>query len=254
MNPIVLYDNRFLDGTPTATDEVAGYSILNIRDLREYTSWWAASSGTKYLTVNCAGAKTADALGIAEHNLGTAGATVSVESSPDNAVWTERLAGFVPADDRPILKYFTTAFAQYWRVKIVTASVAPQVAVCVLGARLEFPYPPTAPYTPYILKAKAEANRSKAAIILGTNYQYRTVRLSPSWEVVPVAFVDNSFIPFLTAHASKLLPFFFAADLTAYPLDAFFVALAEGSGIDNPKSNGVYYDRISLDLEGRWHE
>jgi len=254
MDPIILSDNRFLDGTPTATDTATGYDVLHISDLREYTEWKAASSGTKYLTVDCATAHSADALGIASHNLGTASATVSVESSSNGSSWTERLAGFAPTTDKPILKTFTTASARYWRVKIVTGSVAAQVAVCVLGVRMEFPFGPDAPFTPYVLSAKAESNRSKSAITLGVNYQHRTVKIAPSWTSVPVAFVDDYFIPFLNDHATKLEPFFFAADLTAYPADAFFVALSEGADSGTPKSNGVYYDRISLDLDGRWYE
>ena len=50
--PILLFDNVFEDGTPTATDTASGYDVLNLIDWRNYTYWKAASAGTKHLTVD----------------------------------------------------------------------------------------------------------------------------------------------------------------------------------------------------------
>jgi hypothetical protein len=52
-NPLVLYDNRFEDGTPTATDTAAGYNVLNIRDWKTYTFWKGTAADPMYLTVDC---------------------------------------------------------------------------------------------------------------------------------------------------------------------------------------------------------
>ncbi|MFA5354963.1 MAG: hypothetical protein WC291_12095, partial [Thermodesulfovibrionales bacterium] len=147
--PTILSDNRFLDGIPTPTNTAAGYDVLNIRDYRTYTAWRAASAGTRYITVDCGTAKSADCLGIISHNLATAACTVSVQSSPDNSTWTTRLTGFVPSTDKAVFKTFTSYSARYWRIKLVTASVAPQLAVVMLGVRLTFPYPADAPMVPY---------------------------------------------------------------------------------------------------------
>lgn len=82
--PIILYDNRFSDGTPTATDTAQGFSVLNVRDMRTYTYWKAASVGTKYLTVDCGSPMNADCLGIIGHNLGSIGAEAVLQGSSDN--------------------------------------------------------------------------------------------------------------------------------------------------------------------------
>src|SRR3990172_4071855 len=125
MELIILADNRFLDGTPTATDTAAGYNVLFIRDYKTFTSWKAASVGTKYLTVDCATAKSADCIAFVGHNFGTGGATISVESSATGA-WageqTERLAPFTVNDDKAALRTFASASDRYWRVKIVSAT------------------------------------------------------------------------------------------------------------------------------------
>ena len=52
-NPIVLYDNRFDDGTPVATVTEGGYSVLNIRDWKTYTFWRGDATDPTYLTVDC---------------------------------------------------------------------------------------------------------------------------------------------------------------------------------------------------------
>jgi hypothetical protein len=64
----------------------------------------------------------ANSIAIVKHNLGTAGASVSVESSTNGSAWSERLASFVPSNDKALFKVFTGVSAQYWRIKIVTAS------------------------------------------------------------------------------------------------------------------------------------
>ena len=116
--PKHLRDNRFLDGTPTATDTDSGteFDVLNILDWRYETLWKAASLGTKYLTVNSGSAQAVDSLFIANHNFFTSSATVSVESSTTGA-WAgeevEQLAGFTPPDDKAFIKTFTQAIFFY---------------------------------------------------------------------------------------------------------------------------------------------
>lgn len=249
-NPYILADNRFLNGTPTATDTAAGYSVLNIRDLKSFTSWKGASSGTKYLTVDCGSAKVADTLAIFKHNLGTAGATVSVESSPDNSTWTNRLAGFVPSTDRAILKTFITQTYRYWRVKIVTASTAASIAELMLGVRMEFPYPPDSPFIPASLKIEADSNRSKTGQLLGTVVRYKPYKIAPKWSSLSRSWVDATFRPFWEGYASELYPFFWAWDVTTFPSDVRFVTIDPESSMETPVTVLSAYDEVSLEMVG----
>lgn len=250
MNPIVLADNRFLDGTPTATSTAPGYDVLNIRDLKEFTSFRAAGAGTCYLTVPVGSAISADALGIKTHNLGTAAASVSVESSNNGTDWTECLAAFTPTDDRAILKTFTLATAAYWRVKIVTATVAPQIAICMVGERITFPFSPDAPYVPASEGIDAESIKSKTGVPLGSIVRFKPYRIMPRWTTVTRAFVETYFLPFWDDYASNLSPFFFAWDLTTYPTDVRFVSVPKDYSFETPVSVLAYYDSITLPMEG----
>lgn len=250
MNPIILYDNRFKDGVPSATDTAAGFDVLHIRDLRPYTLWRAANSGAKYLTVDCGSAKSADSVAIISHNLQTASASVSVESSADGDSWTERLAPFSPESDKAFLKLFTPTTARYWRVKIVTETLAAQVGICMIGARLDFPFPADTPFIPYSIGVEADSSTSKAGFPLGSVIRYKPIHITPRFSVLERTFVFGAYKEFWTAHYSELRAFVWAWDLGAYPDDVFLVWAAESPTFEPPLSFGTYADFIELRMTG----
>ena len=253
MNPIILGDNRFLDGTPTATDTATGYSVLYIRDYKTFTSWKGASAGTKYLTVDCGSAKSADCIAFARHNFGSGGATISVESS-DTGAWggeeTQRIDPFTLNDDKAALRAFASASARYWRVKIVSATIAPQVAVLLVGVRIVFPYPPDAPFSSGKEVIEVDANRSRTGQFLGADVRFKPYSIRPAWSNLSRTWVESYFLPFWTNHASNLTPFFWAWDLANYPSDVRYVRVPENYGMDPPASILSVYDSISLEMEG----
>lgn len=253
MNPVILADSRFLDGTPTATDTAAGYDVLNIRDNKPFTSWKAASAGTKYLAVDCGSAKSADAIGIYKHNLGTAEASVSVESSATGA-WAgeqvQRLAPFTPANDKAVLKTFAASSARYWRVKIVTASVAAQIAECSIGARLEFPYPPDSQFVPVSESIEAQAVQSKSGQRLEAIVRFVNWTVTPVWSGLSRTWLDANVRPFWSSWARYLYPFYWAWDLNEYPNEILWGAVPEEYVYDPSVSILSRYDRFRLEITG----
>lgn len=246
--PILLYDNRFLDGAVTATDTALDYNANNIKDLRTYTFWKAASAGTKYITVDCATSKSADSLGIIGHNFKTANATVSIESSTDNITWTQRLAGFIPSSDTAFMKTFTSVSARYWRIKIVTASVAPQLAVALLGAKLTFERYLQGPFDPTPEKIEGDSQRSKTGNLLGSVVYYQSRKISADFKHLTPNWVRDTFKPAWDSYLSQLKPFFFAWDPDNHPDEVFFVKLPENFELrmpyDGPRRS------LRLDFEG----
>lgn len=227
MKPIILYDSRFLDGVPAATDTADGYDVLHIRDFRNYTFWKAASAGTKYITVDCTEAKYADTLAIFSHNFKTASASVSVESSSNGSDWTERLAGFVPASDKVIFKLFTSVSARYWRVKIITAAIAPQTAVIMLGQRLTFERYIHGDFDPAPESIEAESSIGKTGHLLGSVIKNIQIEIDANWRNLSDTWIRNTFKPAWDAHISKLYPFFFAWDYDRYAADVCYVVLQD---------------------------
>lgn len=235
---ILLKDNRYDDGTPAATSEASGYPIENAFDLRPYKRWKATSTATQYLTIDCGSAKSADALGIMSHNLGTVGATVSVEYSTTGA-WggeeVEALAGFDPSDDTAILKIFTTAEKRYWRVKITGASAAPYLAVLMLGVRLTFEkFIAGSEFDPAPEKPIAEVTTNQAGQLLGVVIKRVEIRISVEFRGLTPSWVTNTFKPVWDDHISQYKPFIFAWDITNHADEVFLARLANNFTLSMP--------------------
>lgn len=251
--PMILAENLFELGTPTATDTDADtqYDALNIMDRRTYTYWLAASAGTKYLTIDCGTVQDADTLAIIGHNLYTANATVSVEWSADGASWTEALAGFVPTSDGALLKTFTTATKRYWRIKVVTASIAAKIAVAFIGARVDFPKSwPAAEFDPWTQQVVAQSTRSKTGNLLGNVLQYVGTRTTLSLKYLDATWIDGTFRPLWNTYLSQLYPVFFAWELTNHATEVHFVKIPDDYELVMPFSGRANLRNLELELEG----
>jgi hypothetical protein len=250
MNPMILYDNRFLDGVPNATDTVAGFNVLNITDLKPFTWWKAASAGIKYLSVDCGTEKDADCLGVIGHDLASLGAQVWVESSDNGVDWTERMAAFNPSSDKAFLTIFDVATARHWRVGIDSPEFPPSVAVLLLGSRMTFPFPVDAPFAPVNEQVETVGKKSKTGHLLAHHVKYKPFTISARLSVVQRTWVESVFLPFWLDYGSDLHPFFWAWDLDMYPGDVRFVRFEPGYSYAPSVSILTHYDSISLELEG----
>ncbi len=246
MNPVILSDNRFADATPTATGTATGYDPANIADRRPYTLWVAPAVGTHDITVQASGA--ANAFAIAGHNLKTAGATVTLQSSDDGTTWTDR-ASVTPASDDPLLIAFASVTAAWgWRLHIVTTAAAAQIGVAMVGTRLEFPFPPEAPFVPERVTPVTEQTISKAGHLLGVVERYQKVAIDPAWKNLDRTWVEQTLRPWWDAVAARRLPFFWAYDLDAYPDLVHYVR--HTGDWRAPISVGSLVDQVALKLEG----
>ena len=250
--PIILAENIYELGTPTATDTDTDtdYSALHIKDRRTYTCWKAASAGTKYLTINAGSAVTADALGIIGHNLATVAAAVSVECSSDNfsADTTEALAAFTPATDKAILKIFTSKEKQYWRITLAGCTAAPMVAVVFLGDRVTFPRYPSGNFDPFPEEIVSESNRGKTGHLLGSVIRYISAKISVSFRQILPAWIESDFRPLWDDYLSQLYPVFWAWEVTNHPSDVYFVKVPDNFRLMMPFD--PYRRSISLIFDG----
>lgn len=247
--PIILYDNRFLDGTLTATDTESGYDVNNIKDWRPYTFWKAASAGTKYITVDCGSAKKADCIAVLGHNLFSASGAISVESSDDDIAWVTQKT-ITPTSDFAFLKTFTSVSARYWRLKIVTASIAPYLAVALLGEKLQFEYPQDTPCVPYEEKPVADVERTKDGHIIGVSTYLPMLGIRAQFSNFTRTWIDNNYRPFWQNHARLFKPFFYAWDIDTYPNDIFFVTIDDSMVFGTQFSISSYVDMIALTMRG----
>ena len=239
--------------TPSAT----GVTVVNTPNGSTY-NWESIETGFNYndaagYTYKISEADSVDALGIEGHNLGTAGAAVSVESSDDESTWTERLAAFNPSDDTAILKTMTSFRAASKRLKIVTASVAPYLAVAMLGDRLEFnkgAYIGDGAIVPWQFGIIAVAQRSKTGNLLGNTIRYKPIDISMTIPTDTYDWFNTYFWPFWRDHGSLLKPFFFAPDLTTFTDKIFWLQLTEDSVLAPPMLMKDRVDQYTFIMRG----
>lgn len=258
-DPLILYDNLFTLGTPTATNTDAGdeYDAANINDYRTYTYWKAASTATNRLIIDAGAADDADTLCIISHNLGTVGATVSVESSTTGAFAgeeVERLAGFAPSNDKAIAKTFTTANIRYWAIKLTGMSAAPQLAVAFLGERMDMPERVRAVFVPESIRIVSDTQRSEEdGNILGSIVRHKPYTIRAEWNGLTYAFVNGTYLPFWEDHASELLPFFWVHDIGTFPNEIKYVTVPKNARFERPLLFNDRVESLVLMMEGK-HE
>lgn len=250
MTARILYGNVLSLGTLAATTTASGFQVRSLLDWRTYTKWRSSDTSTQYLTVNCGSAKTADALGVAAHNLADVGASVSVEYSSDNFVGdvNEALAAFV-ATSGPILKTFTPRTAQYWRLKITGLTAACEVAIATLGQVLTFPEHIHGEYTPVRKESKSEAEVSEKGHLLGVVTSFTQISSKVEFQFLTDTWFRNTFEPAWDAHLGKFIPFFWQHNVELAPGDVFLMRVKPGTDLD-AKYQLPNTRRLDLDLIG----
>ncbi len=247
MNPLILSDNRFADSVPSANATAVDFDARHLVDGREYTFWKGDAVGTFYLTANCPVAAAADSLALCGHNLGTAGASVSLEGY-SASTWSEIVAPFIPTDDRPLLKTFNSQSCDDWRLKIVSAAVVPELAVLLVGERLDFPQKPESPYIPYTEDVEETSAASKAGHQLGSLVKFFPISITASFRNIGRSWVLDSYQPFWESHARWRKPFIYAWDLDLFPQHVFWVRHV--GKFATPLSISSRVDSLALDLKG----
>lgn len=137
----LLADRYARTATLTASSTLAGSAVANLIDDRLLTSWSAGAAGSQTLTIDSGAAVSADSLALLHTNLLTAEATVKVETSPDNVVWTEVVAACAATLDAATLLSWTTSSVRYRRVTFTTASLKAVIGTLCLGMALDLPRP-----------------------------------------------------------------------------------------------------------------
>ncbi len=221
--PLFLYETRLLDAVPVASSTAAGFDVLNLRDLRDYTFWKPASLPAT-VTVDSGVSKAADYAAIYGHELGSKGVTIEVRKSTDNFVANDVLVDtHAPADDKPILRLFTSTSSRYWRLRILNGT-APAMAIALLGIRLEVPVGMNQGFDPIGRDVKAQYNRSIMGRGLGKVINYRQWKARLGFETVTWTWVRDTWSSAATAWLEGE-PFLFAWNADAYPKETYHVAM-----------------------------
>lgn len=137
---VVLWDNLI---TPARITSSTGTDAVNITDPATWSAW-VASVGS-VVVIDLGAAVSVDTVGIAAHNLGSQGATLTVQHSSNGITWTDAVS-IAPTDNSEVLHLMAPVSARYWRLWNRVA--ASRIGVVFIGARYEFPHAPIDSYTP----------------------------------------------------------------------------------------------------------
>jgi len=252
--PIICWQNHFADPTVSVFSghpEVDGHPAINVADGKEYTTWQSVSDNVTWpsIEIGAPSEKQADYLAIHGHNLGEIGARVLVQVWQADAFIT--VSDTTPATSAPLLIRFPSASSLRWRILFATTESV-RVAVLSLGSAMTMERGCWEGFTPPWMGRMTEVTttRSESGVLLGRSLALRGVEFDMNFEFLTIAFVRNSWMPFVIAAESA--PFFVQWNPTEYPDDVAFCWIADPSkDIQRPRMKGPGHMSASVKVKGR---
>lgn len=247
-SPVVGYKNRVSSSNIAATSEASGYPATNLANPATFLGWRATSTATQYLTCTLtSNAEDVDYVGIAGHNFGTAGATVSIEANSGSG-YVEVVAGIIPVDDRPLMFLFPASNYIGVRAKVLTPSTAPRAAVMYVGKYLQLQrriYVGHVPM-PYGRQRTVVVGRSESGNFMGRVVTGGQVSTSVSLQNLTPSWYRTYMDPFV--RNCETLPFFFAWRPSTYPREVGYAWLTNDPMPKNQRQNGMM--QVDLQMSG----
>lgn len=225
--PVIGWDNRFVASGVTADSEAAGFPASNLANPSTAARWQSASTADQYVTFAISGGDPIDYIGIARHNLGSAGVNVSVEI-PDEASpgdWIEIFPAAVLAGDAPALLRFEAVFASEVRLRLQPVGTAPRIAVVYVGKLLVLPvgFEPGLVPLPFAANDEIATARSESGDFLGRIVTDQKLATAVSIQYLDDAWFRANMGPFV--RVARTRPFFFAWMPATYPADVGYAWL-----------------------------
>lgn len=244
---VIGWDNVFTAGTLTASGEASDGAAENAVDGLTY-DWWETEgdTGGDTLQVQLGSPQACDYLAIAAHDLGTEGASITLQGSADGSAWNTVAGPYSPTTDAPWLWRFASASYLYWRVVILGGPV--RLGVLNAGAAMVLPEGIFVGHAPAPLNRKPRLlnNESDRGQFLGRSVIRAGAEVTVSQERVSQAYARAVWRPF--ADFAETRPFFFAWRHDERPTEVFYGWSTEGASIEQG-SNG--FMRVSIEMRGQ---
>lgn len=212
----MLYQNVFEDGTVTVSSETTDGAGLNSVEDTTFDFWTPAGVPAN-LDIDYGDDVECDCLGIAAHTAGTDGATIEVQYSDDDVIYTTA-ATIDPLTDDTIMVIFPAVSARYWRVRVTSAVCS--IGVVKLGKRLVMPCGVLTGGVPVNHSEIVElmTNTSVRGQYLGTRIKRVGAEINPNFGLIDADFVDN-YMSVFEAHFNSGRTFFYAGSPSEWPND-----------------------------------
>lgn len=224
--PMIGWHNIVTAGNIVADTTASGYPASNMATPVTHREWRAANTTLQYLTITSDGLTPLDYVGIAGHNLGSAGIAPEIEGFI-SGVWTSLAGPVIPADDQALLFRFPLQAMTAIRIKLPAGTAAARIAVVHVGKLLIMQRRIYAGHTPLAHARKSEfaGGVSEAGKFIGL-VQLRAWRSSTaSFRQLTPDWVRTNLIPF--ASKGRGTPFFFAWRPYSYPFEVGYAWLTD---------------------------
>lgn len=231
-----------------ADEELAGFPATNLANTSTADRWKGETTDVQYITVNDGGSQLIDYVGLARHNLGSTGATVKVQSSPDGSTWDDVTEAIAPANDTAIIVRFEAATANFWRLELTPGSAALTIAVVYLGRitvaerRIQVGHVPITLGWDWGVTTGKSASGQFQGRIMRSEWRASGV----SWKNLTPSWVRDTFAPFVDQARTR--PFFWAWRPETWPGECGYVWLPGPPKTSNTLSNGLM--DASMELQG----
>jgi hypothetical protein len=222
--PLIGWHSIFLPASVTASSGINQSAVWS----PDTYSYWESdifdpTSVTHTLTITTAGSPV-DYIGVVGHNIGTLGATYSVDGSNNGTTWVEVVADRIMATNDPFLDYFDTKTYAFYRLSISVPSGAPLTPVVIshvkIGQIFKLERPVWQGEIPGGMDTKIEkiSSKSHSGKFLGSSVVSRGEAYSISQKNNSVAFIRSSGFRNFINHAHML------NKIANGPVETFFYA------------------------------
>jgi hypothetical protein len=246
--PMIGWHNLVTAANIAAGTTATGYPISNVANALTKRFWRAANTTLQYITITLDGVTPIDYVGIAGHNLGTAGIQPTIEGFI-SGVWTPLAGPVLPGNNAALLFRFALRAMTAIRIKLAAGSAAAQIAVIHVGRLLIMQRRIYAGHVPLTHARKAEfaGGLSQSGQYLG-QVQLRSWlesvapfrHLTPEWS-------RANLIPFLAR--GRGTPFFFAWRPYSYPYEVGYAWLTNDP-MPTPQQSDGNLTAVDLNFEG----
>lgn len=245
----ILYDNIVRTASPSAIGTVSA-SIDSLRDGRTSSSEKFAVGATRSFVIDNGSAKTINTLGIARHNLGSAGATVTIQGSSDNASYST-LFSVSPSNDKVIMEIKSSNYSyRYYRVQVSSHSIEAFATDIALGVRLDLERDQRHGFIP---PEFSDGDRVIPNVTRGQNLVGLTVKPGPKRLRLDLRYYTSSFFSSWSTLTDSLksFPFYlhWKKDNTSVPFYCWVRDRMPQPRYSKSVSNYSYLD-ARMDLEG----
>lgn len=219
---LIGYDNLLEQGTLTATNEDAGYPVVNIADWLLADAYKPAATGTHHVNLVLSVAKTANYFAFYGQTLYVTGGSIQLQYKDGGGVWRNASNAISPADNRPTLVSFAPVTATEWRVEIVTGGTIPAICVVSFGQALQPEHGVYLSYSePLFARAPGRINSvSENGSFLGSTVYAKGSKTNLVLQYASDAWCRTYWSPFQKHMEAK--PFFYCWDATHYPDECAF--------------------------------